>query len=153
MQTGFISILPVLITAGWLGIAAWYDIRKKALPLLLVVVFLLLAVIWDAVLIMKGEAVLYERILAFLPGIFFLALSLMSSDKVGLGDGLSMIGAGQFAGAAGIFCTMCAAILLCAVYALILLAAGKASPKRRIAFIPFLLAGFIIVLSFGGGAQ
>ena len=146
-------ILPLVITAVWLAAASIYDIRKKALPVPLAAVILILAAIWDVYLAVRGEAVLYERIFSLLPGVFFIALSLLSADKVGLGDGLSMIGTGQLTGAVVIFCTMCAAVLLCAVYAVILIAAGKASAKRRIAFIPFLLAGFVIVLTFRGGMQ
>lgn len=111
-------------------------------------------------LIMAGAGVLRRLIPAFcvdtllscftgtLPGIFLLTVAWITRQEVGYGDGIVLLIIGLYLGfsaGTGIFLT---ALLLLAPVSLFYIIFRKAGRRKKLPFIPFLLAGYILWLTF-----
>ena len=144
--------------AGWaipllyLAAASIFDIRRKSIPALLPAVLLALAAGWDIWLFAgcgQGPEILPERIMALTPGALLFSAGIVMDGKVGTGDSLSLLGIGQFLGAAATFTILCAGLLLCCIFGAVMMTAGRATKSSRVAFLPFLLSGCLLVLTAG----
>lgn len=117
---------------------AIYDIRKKEIPLLpmiLGIIFALIAWIWR---ILTGKAELTELFSAVLPGIFLLVIGLCSKEKIGFGDGILLVMIGLMIGFPLCLGVLCIGLIGSCLYALFLLVFRKAKRGDSFPFAPFL---------------
>ncbi len=141
-------VVPIL----YLTAASIFDIRRRSIPVLLPVILLVLAAGWDLWLFTgsgMGREALPERIMALTPGALLFSAGIITEGKVGSGDGLSLLGIGQFLGAAATFTVLCASLLLCCIFSAVMMTAGRATRHSRVAFLPFLLISCVLVLTAG----
>lgn len=82
--------------------------------------------------------------------VVLLIISLATKGGFGMGDVKLLTAEGFMIGLYGVINTLMYALLVCAVYALIILALKKKGLKDKIAFAPFIYAGFSITLLMGG---
>ena len=84
-----------------------------------------------------------------LPGASIIMLSVMTGQAVGSGDGMMLMVIGAAGGVYVSVMTLMFASTIAAVMMPVLLIAGKVKKKSTIAFIPYLLAGYVGVILCG----
>lgn len=137
----WIEILLFLL----LGICAVMDGIKREIPL----AFVWFGIITAVVLRLQGtigEESFFMAVLSVLPGLMFWLISFVTREKVGYGDGWTLIMIGLFAGMWKCFLILLIGLVSESVIVLILLAVQRISRDRRIPFVPFLLFGMGVVL-------
>lgn len=93
----------------------------------------------------KGTSEVAEWLIAFIPGVVVLMLAKITKEKIGIGDGWVVIILGNFMTAFEISLLLQVAILLAAIYSLILLFGKRVSGSYSIPFLPFLwLSHFLL---------
>lgn len=126
----------------FLGYLAIYDIKWKKIPAIGISVFGILSLIY---LLLGRQYNLKHAALCMLPGMVLLALSLLTKEKIGYGDGAAVIILGFWTGA--LFCAgaVCVGIMMTGIYALYRVMQKNMEP---IPFIPFLLAATEVMLVY-----
>lgn len=125
------------------------DLRTKGIP-----VFLLMAGNIGGLLCflcrfyqeLTGITMIIELVGSILPGLGLFLLSFLTGRKIGVGDGLILLSVGMFESSRMTWATLCFGLFLQSVFAILLLVLKKAKRDTRIPFVPFLLAGRIILL-------
>lgn len=125
----------------FLGICAVFDIRKKEIPLILIILGGILATVMSVLRISGGEISVAGMGSSLLPGLFFLFVSFCTKEKVGYGDGLILLISGLILGFYQCFIGMCAGLLFSSFFALALLFMHKAGKDSGLPFVPFLTIG------------
>lgn len=139
MQIGsmFINIMVLLV----LCICSVIDIRKKEVPLIILLTGLLAALginIWQ---IWQGQMLLAEAAISVLPGVFFLLISFCTGEKVGYGDGFLIVFLGLLLGFERCFLIICIGLIVSSIFALALLVFCKVGRNSRLPLVPFLSIG------------
>ncbi len=89
---------------------------------------------------------LFEEMAGIIIGLFFIGLYLLTDEKIGLGDGLLITVTGIYLGGRENALLIMTAMVLSAVFSIILLLSKKAGRKTKFAFVPFVFLSFIIQL-------
>ena len=147
MQIGSIGISLAEGTALlFLCICAVFDIKKREMPISLIIAGMAVSAGFCLWQIREGDISAMQAGISILPGVFFLLVGRYTEENVGYGDGLMLVMIGFFAGGYQCFKVLCYALVLSAVFALVLLALHKAEKGSRIAFVPFLAIGMGVAL-------
>ena len=133
------AALLLLLFAG-----AARDIEKREIPLYLPVIGLATGLLFRALSGFGNATVLAA---GCLPGLVLLAAGYLSKEAVGYGDGVMVLCAGIFLPFSETLMLTILSLLLAAGGAGILLLAKKMKRKETLPFLPFLLAGYVVVLS------
>lgn len=123
----------------FLSIQSWTDVRKREICLPVFGVFLLGGILWR---ISRGTF-WTEGMLSMGTGILMAFLSAVSRGEIGFGDGLLILAMGAVLNVRELAGILCAAFLLCGIYAGIQLLVLKKQRDMEIPFAPFLLAGYL----------
>lgn len=140
--------LLILCVFWWM--AAVPDLRSKAIPVWIPIVFLLAAVTADLFLPTSiDKKILWS---GAAPGGILLLLTLVSKRKIGEGDGLCLLTGGLIAGIGRILVILEGALVLVSLTGIIMIAAKRGRAEDRIAFLPFLAvsAGFAFLGELAG---
>ena len=132
--------LLILCVFWWM--AAVPDLKSKAIPVWIPIVFLLAAVTADLFLPTSiDKKILWS---GAAPGGILLLLTLVSKRKIGEGDGLCLLTGGLIAGIGRILVILEGALVLVSLTGIFMIAAKRGRAEDRIAFLPFLAvsAGF-----------
>lgn len=135
------SILTEALAFVLLCICSVFDIRKKELPLMILITGFLVALGIEMWCIWKGLESVAGIAESLLPGVFLLLLSFCTREKVGYGDGLLLIVLGLFLGFFRCFLILCIGLIFSSAFALILLLFCKAEKNSRLPLVPFLTIG------------
>lgn len=130
-----ITVLIILL------ICSVIDIRKKEVPLIILLTGSLAALginIWQ---IFLGQVLLSNIAVSVLPGVFFLLVSFCTGEKVGYGDGVLIIFLGLSLGFGRCFLIICIGLIASSLFALVLLVFCKADKNSRLPLVPFLSIG------------
>lgn len=119
------------------------DIRKKKIPLMVIIVFGTVSVLFLAA---GEERPWKEALYALAPGMGLLALAFCTGEGIGYGDGFAVLVLGLLVGALWCLTAVFLGFFLCAVWSLFLLALKKVNGKSRLPFVPFLAVGLGVVL-------
>lgn len=122
-------------------ISAFFDVRRREIPISVIVVGGILGIAMNLWQIVGGNLSISEASASLLPGIFVLLIGLVTREKVGYGDGFLLLVIGLFTGFCHCFLVLCISLLLISFFALILLCMRKAEQNSRLPFVPFLAAG------------
>jgi leader peptidase (prepilin peptidase)/N-methyltransferase len=140
--------LLILCVFWWM--AAVPDLKSKAIPVWIPIVFLLAAVTADLFLPTSiDKKVLWS---GAAPGGILLLLTLVSKRKIGEGDGLCLLTGGLIAGIGRILVILEGALVLVSLTGIFMIAAKRGRAEDRIAFLPFLAvsAGFAFLGELAG---
>lgn len=129
-----------------LGINTVTDIKCKKVCIVLNGIFFLGGIILN---ITNPQYSIYSLIGGCLLGICFMGISRLTKEAVGMGDGIVIMVLGIYAGFYKNISTLLYSSFLYALISVLLLSLKIRGRKDRIAFIPGLFAGFIIVLLGG----
>lgn len=119
-------------------LCAAYDMQKKeipVLPMLIGIIFAAIVWIWR---ILTGKAEFMEMISAVFPGLFLLIIGFFSKEKIGFGDGILLIMIGLMVGFPFCLGILCIGLLSSCLYALFLLVFRRAGRGDSFPFAPFL---------------
>lgn len=130
----------------YLGAGAFIDLRKHEIPVFLPAAAFVAGL---ALQLLAGEMKWFEILLGCVPGGALLLLSAVTRQAVGFGDGLTLAAAGVYLGLFGTCMVLLLSLLAAAVTSLILVAAKKKKKKEEIPFLPFTLAGYVLLLVIG----
>lgn len=131
----------------FLGVCAVFDGFSRRIPL---------AVVWTGMLTAAclrisgamGETSLVAAVLSLIPGAGFFLLSFLTREKVGYGDGWTLLMIGLFVGVYRCFLILFVGLMAESAIAIVLMAVGKIKRDREIPFLPFLLLGMGVVACF-----
>lgn len=140
--------LLILCVFWWM--AAVPDLKSKAIPVWIPIVFLLAAVTADLFLPTSiDKKILWS---GAAPGGILLLLTLVSKGKIGEGDGLCLLTGGLIAGIGRILVILEGALVLVSLTGIFMIAAKRGRAEDRIAFLPFLAvsAGFAFLGELAG---
>lgn len=140
--------LLILCVFWWM--AAVPDLKSKAIPVWIPIVFLLAAVTADLFLPTSiDKKILWS---GAAPGGILLLLTLVSKRKIGEGDGLCLLTGGLITGIGRILVILEGALVLVSLTGIFMIAAKRGRAEDRIAFLPFLAvsAGFAFLGELAG---
>lgn len=129
-----------ILTVFFLAFSSWKDWKQKEISLFLTVIYGIVGL---------GVSICTERAVTdwMLPVGFacvILAVSILTSGEIGLGDGWMFVALGTMLTTESFVKTTCIGMLAAAVYAGIMLVVLKKGRKTEIPLIPFLLLGYIL---------
>lgn len=128
---------------GMLAICSAEDIRKKKICVNLVLIYGIIGVF----LHMIWQQYTIQNLLAGMAvGVLLLIFSVISGGKVGIGDGVILMVTGIYLGVKQNMELFFTGLLLCGVWAALLLIFHKKSRKDEIPFVPFLFAAYLGML-------
>lgn len=87
----------------------------------------------------SGE-ILWSR---FLPGLLILAISCITKEKVGRGDGWLFVALGVYLTAEQQLLLLCGAAILASLWTVLLFCRGRVDKSTTVAFVPFVLAAYV----------
>ena len=130
-----------------LSISGIFDIRKKSIPIQILVAAGIWAVICLTLSVTEnGAEVLAGSLPGLLPGAVLLMLGFLTQQKVGYGDGILLIIMGLMEGVRMVLLTFCIGLFLQSILAVILVLFKKADKQTQIPFVPFLLTARVLIL-------
>ncbi len=127
-----------IISFGFMGICTIWDLIRKEIPVLVLILFTTAAGMYTLLLQWTG---VYDFLISIVPGCFFLFISKVSGEAIGYGDGWMMISLGLLLGYQRLLVVIMTAVMVSSFFSIILLILKRADRKSRIAFAPFLAAG------------
>lgn len=139
MQIGS-SVIKILLIL-FLGACAVFDIRKKEVPINLIltgIVFSSGINIWQ---IYDRNITIADAGAALVVGVFMIGVSFCTRERIGYGDGLILIVSGLMIGFYQCFLGLCISLVFSSVCALFLLMTHKAGKDSGLPFVPFLTVG------------
>ena len=144
-------IIGFLCSIVFLILASIPDIKWKVIPKNLILTGGFLGFLYQLSVSLFGED--HFHILRFmintvdglLPGFGLLLLAFATKKGIGIGDGLMLMVLGLFEGGALAWKVLLWGLFLQSIFAIILLVLRKAGRNTKIPFIPFLLAGRVVI--------
>lgn len=119
------------------------DIKKRTIGIYLVV---LITIAFMIINIAVGLIPVNEMILGGVLGIAFIIISKLTKQSIGYGDSAVIAAIGLVFGIYMQIKILMTAVIISFIYVLILLLLHRVKMKDSIAFIPFLLAGYVIAV-------
>ena len=125
-----------------LGVICVFDIKKKKIPVYMLIILAAVGIISNLTV---GEFNIEKRIIAMLPGIIMIMVSMVTKQQIGYGDGLIILLMGLYINIDDILSIVLSAFLVSSVFAIILMTVFKKKKNFEMAFSPFLLIGYGLV--------
>ena len=135
-----------LCTAVLLACHSVTDIRRQCIPRVSLAVGVLISCGWAMGKSLLGMQSWVGLGVGILPGFITLLLARVTREQVGRGDGWELIIMGNSMGLASCLLALGTALLGIFLLSVVLLVLGKAGRSTRIAFVPFLEMGVVVVL-------
>ncbi len=125
-----------------LGVICVFDIKRKKIPVYMLIILAAAGIISNFTV---GEFDIEKRIIAMLPGMILLILSMITKQQIGYGDGMIILIMGLYIDIDDILSIVLSSFLLSSIAAIILMTVFKKKKNFEMAFSPFLLIGYGLV--------
>ncbi len=125
-----------------LGVICVFDIKRKKIPVYMLIVLAAAGIISNFTV---GEFDIEKRIIAMLPGMILLIVSMITKQQIGYGDSLIILIMGLYIDIDDILSIVLSSFLLSSIAAIILMTVFKKKKNFEMAFSPFLLIGYGLV--------
>lgn len=135
-----------IIALVFLGVCAVFDIRKKEIPIIIIILGIIAALGVNVWKLFMGRADAADLSLSLCPGLLFLLISFVTKEKIGYGDGLILIASGLWFGFYGCLFILCLGMLFSSIFSILLLVLHRADRNSSLPFVPFLLIGMGVSL-------
>ncbi|MCR4904397.1 MAG: hypothetical protein K6A23_16185 [Butyrivibrio sp.] len=122
-------------------IACFFDYKNKKIPIWTIVLAAVVSAMNIFMDLKTGNIYRGDLLYVFFPGLVLVALSVISSGNIGIGDGMMLLALSPALGIEVTFIGVCLAVVLCAVVSIVLLTFKRVGPKTALPFIPFLTLG------------
>lgn len=144
---GIVKMAGNIVMGIGLGILGFQDWRKKYVSLWLTVSMCILAFILKVI---EQKNVLENIAAGIFLGLLLLVIGKITGNGIGEGDALILLGLGIYMGIFQAAAVLFYGLVGCALTGMIFMILRKKKWKEEIAFIPFLFAGYIIQVFWGG---
>ena len=135
-------IKEIVLLAG-LGIMSVEDIRKKGITRLWLIGLGIVGLIFT---IADAEVLCVSFLLRFVPGVVFVLLAWATREQIGMGDALLILVMGWYLNAIELVDVCLLAFFIAGLVALVLLVVIKKSKKFELPMVPFIFAGYVVML-------
>lgn len=125
-----------------LGVICVFDIKRKKIPVYMLIILAAAGIISNFTI---GEFDIEKRIIAMLPGMILLIVSMITKQQIGYGDSLIILIMGLYIDIDDILSIVLSSFLLSSIAAIILMTVFKKKKNFEMAFSPFLLIGYGLV--------
>lgn len=125
----------------FISVCAVFDIRKREIPLMMLIFGICTALGMNLWQIFNGALSMAEAGFALLPGVFLLFISFCTREKVGYGDGLLLLISGLLIGFYSCCLSFFIGLICSSICALFLMVLRKAEKNSEMPFAPFLVIG------------
>lgn len=125
-----------------LGVICVFDIKRKKIPVYMLIILAAAGIISNFTV---GEFDIEKRIIAMLPGMILLIVSMITKQQIGYGDGMIILIMGLYIDIDDILSIVLSSFLLSSIAAIILMTVFKKKKNFEMAFSPFLLIGYGLV--------
>lgn len=125
-----------------LGVICIFDIKRKKIPVYMLIILAAAGIISNFTV---GEFDIEKRIIAMLPGMILLIVSMITKQQIGYGDGMIILIMGLYIDIDDILSIVLSSFLLSSIAAIILMTVFKKKKNFEMAFSPFLLIGYGLV--------
>ena len=125
-----------------LGVICVFDIKRKKIPVYMLIILAATGIISNFTV---GEFDIEKRIIAMLPGMILLIVSMITKQQIGYGDGMIILIMGLYIDIDDILSIVLSSFLLSSIAAIILMTVFKKKKNFEMAFSPFLLIGYGLV--------
>lgn len=132
----------------FLFVGMLWDIKKKTVPKIYLVVWAIGAITY-LISEIAGEKSIFSIFWALIPGFVVLLISLITGEKIGLGDGLILLCVGCFQGVKDVLCMLFFSFVILTVFLILFLVMRRVGRTSRVPFVPFMFMGQLMVM-FGG---
>lgn len=131
----------------FLFISAVLDIKRRRISLLLVFLF---AVIWIVSVFRNDAQAFITGTIGMIPGIVLAAISILSGEKIGMGDAITVTLCGVYLGVYPVLMLLMISFILTTMVGVILIFLHKAKRDSYLPFVPFLAIAYGVIRSLGG---
>lgn len=148
---------------GWTGMMCVYaavllflvpcsvwDVRTRTIPVWWLASGGVLSLVAAGYQYCAGNVGIWEILMAISPGLGLLALSLITEQQIGVGDGICVLIPGLLVGTPAIYMITMLALLLSSGAAVTLLITHRGSRKSRMPWIPFVTVSVMLVMVWEG---
>lgn len=125
-----------------LGVICVFDIKRKKIPVYMLIILAAAGIISNFTV---GEFDIEKRIIAMLPGMILLIVSMITKQQIGYGDGMIILIMGLYIDIDDILSIVLSSFLLSSIAAIILMTVFKKKKNFEMAFSTFLLIGYGLV--------
>ena len=125
-----------------LGVICVFDIKRKKISVYMLIILAAAGIISNFTV---GEFDIEKRIIAMLPGMILLIVSMITKQQIGYGDGMIILIMGLYIDIDDILSIVLSSFLLSSIAAIILMTVFKKKKNFEMAFSPFLLIGYGLV--------
>lgn len=140
------KIMQSVMMLGLLSICSLEDVKRKRLTVIYILMFGIGGVVLH---LFTPVCSIYSMLWGMLLGIAMILLSIATRGNVGMGDGILLVVTGVYLGGADNLQLFMMGLLLSALWSLGLMVLKKKNRKEEIAFVPFLLLSYVIMLVRG----
>lgn len=133
------QIILLLVLAFLIGVS-FIDVKKKKVPMWTLLILLVGGIVHQIMDFQGFWLLLYDC----MPGIVLLMIARITSQQIGYGDGLLVLGIGMILGIQKSILVIMFALMGSFIIASILLLCKKANRKTQIPFFPCVLAGYLM---------
>ncbi|HEX3076805.1 MAG TPA: prepilin peptidase [Lachnospiraceae bacterium] len=138
------EVLLNIFTILFLMTLAVIDMKERKIPCVVLSISFLIALL-STVLVKHG--ITTEQLCGMTIGFLFILISFVTRGQLGLGDGITVVITGVVIGFWDNLLMVLYALFAAGITAIILIVFKRSNRKERIPFLPFLLLGYIVVLS------
>ncbi len=144
----------VILSFLFLLPAGIWDWKTRTIPRLLSLAGMLAGAVYAAFCIGMGDRSVQGLVLSLLPGLFLVGVAVLTSGKIGIGDGFAFLTVGLLSGFELSALILAGGLVMAALTGLFLLILHKAGRNTRLPFLPFSLiaCGEILYVLFRNGA-
>ena len=135
------KIVHICLIIIW-GVICVFDIKRKKIPVYMLIILAAAGIISNFTV---GEFDIEKRIIAMLPGMILLIVSMITKQQIGYGDGMIILIMGLYIDIDDILSIVLSSFLLSSIAAIILMTVFKKKKNFEMAFSPFLLIGYGLV--------
>lgn len=135
-----------IILLGLLGWCSLEDVKQKKLTVLYILMFGVGGVFLHLV---APVCSIYSMLWGMLLGLVLILVSIVTRGSVGLGDGILLVVTGVYLGGSKNLELFMMGLLLAALWSLGLVIVKKKRGKEQIAFVPFLLISYLLMVLGG----
>lgn len=136
------------IVLVFLFVGALWDAKKKAVPIIFLLIWGMVSVIYFILEIFNGQNIL-GMLVGIIPGVVALVLSVISREQIGFGDGLILLCVGCIQDIKEVLCMLFFSFVFLTITLMFLLVIRRVGRASRVPFVPFMFIGQLITV-FGG---
>lgn len=132
-----IQLAVYMMLFGFLGTAAYFDLRWKRIPRSVLAAGTIFALVC---MLIQQKEIGWEFLWTVFPGIVLLFIAWGTRESIGYGDGISVLILGGMMGLRNCIWVLCISLLLLSLSGLFLYVLKKVNRKTKLPYVPFLFA-------------